>query len=168
MTSISNFWPPVTSEFWPLVTSLDLRGQIQITYFIAGVHMSMHAKNCISGNCFKLLTSMTSIYSFWPLVTFNDLGGQNYIAYYTSWTLLFPISLRSSLYHYRKLRFGSFKKVVTYIYMCIYIYGPLFTIQKLISRDPLGQMAPYLASSSRIRILQYDKVWYQLDHGNLF
>ena len=34
-------------------------------------------------------------------------------------------------------------------------------IQKFISRDLLGQIAPYFASHSRIRILQCDTVWYQ-------
>ena len=75
------FLPPMTSEFWPLVTSLDLGGQIHIALIIAGGHMSMHANNYISGSCFYILTSITSIYSFWSLVTSNDLRGQYHIAY---------------------------------------------------------------------------------------
>ena len=83
MTLISNFLPPVTSVFWTPVISLDLEGQIKIGYIIPGGHMSMYANNYISGNCIKVLTSITSIYSFWPLVTLNDLRGQNHIAYFT-------------------------------------------------------------------------------------
>ena len=56
MTSISNFWPPVTSVFWPPVTSLELGGQIKIGYVNPGGHISMHAK----------IVSLGIVLKFWP------------------------------------------------------------------------------------------------------
>ena len=56
MFSISNFWPPVTSEFWPTGTFLDLSGQTHVAYVVIWGHMSMHAK----------MTSLAFVLKFWP------------------------------------------------------------------------------------------------------
>ena len=71
-------------ESGAVFTYSDLQGQIHIAYifYFQGSHeytcqklyrqtdskMSKHANNCIPV-CFKILTSMTQVYSFWPLVT---------------------------------------------------------------------------------------------------
>ena len=44
-TLLAFLWPPMTGD------------QIHVPYAVPGRHLNIHAKNCVSGCCCKLLTS---------------------------------------------------------------------------------------------------------------